>query len=168
MPCQGGPTNEELAFAQRMANDPEFCKQQREIWRQAKIEREKNYKKRLKEEKQILENELNNHTLENIAFNSFMTVFVCRLMQIVISNFGYKFLPEEFEWWWHEHGWRDTHNDTTLKNKEELAKKLIEIAKEYKVCKHDSTESLISIYSIKTENDPDKNLGDIDILNNIE
>jgi hypothetical protein len=132
MPCRGGPTNEELAFDAAM-KDPIFAAEQRRIWKEEDERMRAHLKIIEEEERRIWEDELVNHTLEKIAFGSFMTVFMCRLMQIVVSNYGYKFLPEEFEWWWHEHGWRDTHNDQTIKSPEELAKKLIEINNKYKV-----------------------------------
>lgn len=176
MPCQGGPTNEELAFAQRMSNDPVYAAKMRERWRRDSIKAEKLREKWDKEEREELENEMKYHTLENIFFKSSMTVFLCRTMQIVISNFGYRFLPEEFEWWWHEHGWRDTHNDVSKKSPEEIAKKVIEISKKYKVCTIPTAAFLIPITEdkelINTINNPqeDKDVSrtDDNLLNEIE
>jgi len=170
MPCQGGPTNEELAFAAAM-KDPIYAAIQREKWRLMDIERNKKHKLRIEEEERVFQDELTNHTLENIFFKSSMTVFLCRTLQIVISNFGYKFLPEEFEWWWHEHGWRDTHNDQSNKNPGELARKLIEISKKYYVgTKSISSEFLIEdiIEEVKRANNFVEESGDISILDGIE
>lgn len=167
MPCQGGPTNAELAFMQRMANDPIFCAKQREKWRKEDIRMKKLTIKRVKEEKKELENELTNHTLEKIFFNSAMTVFLCRTMQIVIANFGYKFLPIEFEWWWLEHAWRDTHNDESKMDPKELAKKLISLNRTYKVdFNHHRTEEEFIVEIVKES--PSYFGENIDLLNEIE
>ncbi len=71
--------------------------------------------------------------LENIAFNSFMTVFLCKAMEIVVSNFDYKFVNSDLEWWFKEHQRRDNNHDESELNPEELAKKLIEFNRKYRV-----------------------------------
>lgn len=71
--------------------------------------------------------------LEKVAFNSFMTVFLCKAMDIVVSNFGYKYVNSDLEWWFKEHKRRDNNHNESELTSEELAKKLIEFKTKYKV-----------------------------------
>ena len=71
--------------------------------------------------------------LEKIAFNSFMTVFLCKAMDIVVSNFKYKYVNSDLEWWYKEHKSRDGNNDVSTLSKEEVEQKLSEIQEKYRV-----------------------------------
>lgn len=71
--------------------------------------------------------------LEKVAFNSFMTVFLCKAMEIVVSNFGYKYVNSDLEWWFKEHKNRDNNNDESTLPKEVIDHKLLEIQQKYKV-----------------------------------
>lgn len=132
MPCRG-PSPEEELYYNRINTDPEFAKSeqirlddffnvQAELSKQRKKEREKEFN-----------DELKNKNLENIAFNSFMSVFLCRAMEIVVSNFDYKFVNSDLEWWFKEHKRRDLNHDKSELTPEELAKKLIEFNTKYNV-----------------------------------
>jgi len=71
--------------------------------------------------------------LEKTAFNSFMTVFLCNAMNIVVSNFEYKYVNSDLEWWYKEHKNRDDNNDVSTLSKEEVDQKLSEIQEKYRV-----------------------------------
>jgi hypothetical protein len=71
--------------------------------------------------------------LEKIAFNSFMAVFLCKAMDIVVSNFGYKYVNSDLEWWFKEHKIRDGNNNLSTLSTEEVKQKLSKIQKNYKV-----------------------------------
>jgi hypothetical protein len=71
--------------------------------------------------------------LEKTAFNSFMTVFLCKAMGIVVSNFEYKYVTSDLEWWYKEHKSRDDNNDVSTLSKEEVEQKLSEIQEKYRV-----------------------------------
>ena len=83
-------------------------------------------KKRIEELEKLSE-------IEKVAFNSFMTVFLCKAMEIVVSNFGYKYLNSDLEWWFKEHKNRDNNNDESTLPKEVIDHKLLEIQKKYRV-----------------------------------
>jgi flagellar motor component MotA len=71
--------------------------------------------------------------LEKTAFNSFMTVFLCKAMDIVVSNFDYKFINSDLEWWYKEHKSRDANKDVSTLSKKEVQQKLLEIQEKYRV-----------------------------------
>ena len=71
--------------------------------------------------------------LEKVAFNSFMTVFLCKAMDIVVSNFEYKYINSDLEWWYKEHKSRDDNNNVSKLSEDEIEKKLLQIQKKYKV-----------------------------------
>jgi hypothetical protein len=130
MPCRNWEPGEE-EYYHRLNTDPAFAKSEKiksdaffkvqsEISKQRKKEREKEFN-----------DELTDKNLENIAFNSFMSVFLCRAMEIVVSNFDYKFVNSDLEWWFKEHQRRDNNHDESELTPEELAKKLIEFKKKY-------------------------------------
>jgi hypothetical protein len=131
MPCISGYTKEELDFIEKM-KDPVFNKAQRKAWALDEKLTNAKYEKRLQLEKKELEHELKHHTLENLFFNSPMTVMLCKAMTLVITNFEFKYLNTDYEWWWNEHKYRDEHG-VSIMDKEELAKKLIEFNNNYKV-----------------------------------
>ena len=83
-------------------------------------------RKRIKELEKLPE-------LEKVAFNSFMTVFLCKAMDIVVSNFGYKYINSDLEWWYKEHKNRDDNNDISKLSKDEIEQKLLQIQEKYKV-----------------------------------
>jgi len=120
MPCRGPEddcypkfTKEELDY---------FNKQSKALHKLRKEEKEKEFNDELKDK-----------NLENIAFNSFMSVFLCRAMEIIVSNFDYKFVNSDLEWWFKEHQRRDNNHDESELKPEELAKKLIEFKTKYRV-----------------------------------
>jgi hypothetical protein len=131
MPCQGGPTREEIEFERKM-KDPEFAKLQKAIWKQGEKVSNFLHERQLKAERKEIENEMKHHRLENLFFSSAMTVILCKTMEIVVTNFGFKYLPVDYEWWWNEHKHRDKHGHSVM-DKEELAKKLIALNQKYKV-----------------------------------
>jgi hypothetical protein len=105
-------------------------------------EREREDKKWRKEEqrrlqmiKDELDKEMSEGRLENLFFNSPMTVFLCKTMDIIVSNFGHKFTTHDLEWWHKEHTYRDHNNGESLIDKKELAEKLIQLNKIYTVTK---------------------------------
>jgi hypothetical protein len=71
--------------------------------------------------------------LEKVAFNSFMSVFLCKTMDIVVSNFGYKYVNTDLEWWYKEHKFRDDNKNESELTTEEITKKLIEFETKYRV-----------------------------------
>ena len=132
MPCRG-PSAEEEQYYHRINTDPAFAKSEQirldaffkgqdELSKQRKKEREKEFN-----------DELTDKNLENIAFNSFMSVFLCRAMEIIVSNFDYKFVNSDLEWWFKEHQRRDNNHDESELTSEELAEKLIEFKEKYRV-----------------------------------
>ena len=128
MPCISGPTY----------GSPLTPKQLKALKASLKRESEKCEKeeqKRLQIIKDKLDKEMSEGQLENLFFNSPMTVFLCKTMDIVVSNFGYKWTTHDLEWWYEEHKYRDNHNGESLLDKKELAEKLIELEKYYKVTK---------------------------------
>lgn len=132
MPCRNWEPGEE-EYYNRMQTDSEFAKSEQirlNVFLKAQNELSKQIKKEREEE---FNDELKNKNLENIAFNSFMSVFLCRAMEIIVSNFGYKFVNSDLEWWFKEHQRRDLNDDKSELTAEELAKKLIEFKKKYKV-----------------------------------
>tara|TARA_R110000868_G_scaffold131275_2_gene341224 strand:+ start:230 stop:571 length:342 start_codon:yes stop_codon:yes gene_type:complete len=112
MPCRSGLEKEEPFDYEKYSHimDKEVIRLRKEI-------------KRL--------NELSD--LEKTAFNSFMTVFLCKAMDIVVSNFGYKYVNSDLEWWYKEHKSRDDNDDISTLSKEEVEKKLSEIQEKYRV-----------------------------------
>lgn len=128
-----GPSLEEELYYQRIQNDPKFAKsEQIRLDDFFKVQSEIN-EQREKEKEKEFNDELINKNLENIAFNSFMSVFLCRAMEIVVSNFDYKFVNSDLEWWFKEHQCRDNNHDKSKLTPEELAKKLIKFKKKYTV-----------------------------------
>ena len=103
--------------------------------RRADREWRKKEQERLKMIKDELDKEISEGHLENLFFNSPMTVFLCKTMEIVVSNFGYKYTMHDLEWWYKEHMYRDNHNGESLIDKKELAEKLIQLNKIYTVTK---------------------------------
>jgi hypothetical protein len=71
--------------------------------------------------------------LEKTAFNSFMTVFLCKAMDIVVSNFEYKYVNSDLEWWYKEHKYRDANDDKSSLSQQEIDEKLSHIQQKYKV-----------------------------------
>jgi len=132
MPCRG-PSREEEEYYHRINTNPAFAKSE-----QIRLDgffkaQDELTKQRKKESKKEFNDELKNKNLENIAFNSFMSVFLCKAMEIVVSNFDYKFVNSDLEWWFKEHQRRDNNHDESELNPEELAKKLIEFKTKYRV-----------------------------------
>ena len=147
MPCQG-PSLQEIELERRYKEklkDPVFLEKEAERiakqkyeWEnfgkqkyedKSKFEKELNYK----EHKDFIHNQINKGDLENIAFNSFMTVFLCKAMQLIESNNLMQHTYSYMEWWWNEHKHRDANNDESSLSKEELIKKLIDINNYYKI-----------------------------------
>jgi hypothetical protein len=132
MPCRNWEPGEE-EYYNRIQSDSEFAKSEQirlDVFFKAQDELSK---QRKKERKKEFNDELKNKNLENIAFNSFMSVFLCRAMEIVVSNFDYKFVNSDLEWWFKEHQRRDLNHDESELTAEELAEKLIEFKKKYTV-----------------------------------
>ena len=96
---------------------------------------EKERQKKLKMIKDELDKEMSKGHLENLFFNSPMTVFLCKAMEIVVKETGYKYVMHDLEWWYKEHEYRDNHNGESLIDKKELAEKLIQLNKIYTVTK---------------------------------
>jgi hypothetical protein len=126
MPCQGNPyityTDKEIKAIK--------ARQEREY---KKSEKEK--QRRLKMMNDEIDTEISERHLEKLFFNSPMTVFLCKTMDIVVRDTGYKYITHDLEWWYKEHKYRDHNNGESLLDKEELAKKLIQLNKIYKVTK---------------------------------
>jgi hypothetical protein len=138
MPCLGGPTAEEILAQQEWDKLSEEEKISRRIareilWKEQDEEFKKHEELSKKIKEKLLNNELENKTLENISFNSFMTVFLCNAMDIVVSNFGYKFVNNDLEWWYKEHKARDVNNDKSILSDTELAEKMIYLKNKYRV-----------------------------------
>lgn len=127
-------------FLYNLENDPEFRLkvEQYQSEHLAKIEEwRKEDLQRDSERKQYrLEKEVSENSLEYLFFKSPMTVFLCKAMDIVVSNFDYKFVTADMEWWYKEHKYRDANNEESSLSKEELANKLIELNEKYKVIKY--------------------------------
>jgi hypothetical protein len=133
MPCNSYPSKEELELEYRFKNDKEYRLKLEKKWKDDDIRHAEIEAKTAKAEKEKLEKELSENPLEKLFFNSPMTVFLCKAMDIVVNNFEYKWVTHDMEWWHKEHKYRDAHNNESLLDKEELAKKLIEFEKKYKV-----------------------------------
>lgn len=138
MPCKGGPTAEDILRQQRWDKLSEKEREEERennlrLWKQIEERLKKEEDKRQKQQKKEFEEELKNKTLENICFNSFMTVFLCKAMDIVVSNFGYKFVNADLEWWYKEHKARDNNNDKSILSEEELAKKMLDFNERYSI-----------------------------------
>lgn len=69
--------------------------------------------------------------IEKEAFNSFMTVFLCKAMDLIASNNLMQHTYHEMEWWWKEHKYRDNNNNKASDGFTQ--KKLVEIQERYKV-----------------------------------
>ena len=138
MPCQGGPTAEEILRQQEWdklsETEKETKRKEKRIFWEEQNKKFKEYEEMGKKiKKKMLNNELDNKTLENIAFNSFMSVFLCKAMNIVVSNFGYKFIGDDLEWWYKEHKARDANNDKSILSDTELAEKMLFLKERYQV-----------------------------------
>ncbi len=132
MPCRG-PSAEEELYDHRLENEPGF-RESEKIRLDAFFKQEDEKRKiRIEKEEQEFNDELTDKNLENIAFNSFMSVFLCRAMEIIVSNFDYKFVNSDLEWWFKEHQRRDNNHDESELTSEELAEKLIEFKEKYRV-----------------------------------
>ena len=132
MPCRG-PSPEEEFYYHRLDNDPRFRESEKIRLDSFFKQEDEKYKIHKEKEEQEFNDELNNKNLENIAFNSFMSVFLCRAMEIIVSNFDYKFVNSDLEWWFKEHQRRDNNHDQSELTSKELAEKLIEFKRKYKV-----------------------------------
>lgn len=147
MPCQG-PTKEEILLQElykEKLKDPIFLQEEAEKIAKAKYEWEnfgrKKFEDKIKLEKELeikkhsdfIENQTEKGDLENIAFNSFMTVFLCKAMTLIETNNLMQHTYNEMEWWWNEHKYRDKNNDKSSLTKQELTEKLLEIINKYKV-----------------------------------
>jgi len=126
MPCDGNPyvtyTDKERK-AIRARQEREYKKS------------EKERQKRLKMINDKIDKEMSECHLEHLFFNSPMTVFLCKTMDVVVRYTGYKYITHDLEWWYKEHKYRDNNNGESLLDKRELAEKLIELEKIYKVTK---------------------------------
>lgn len=71
--------------------------------------------------------------IEHIAFHSFMTVFLCKAMELIETNNLMQHTYEDMEWWWREHQIRDKNNDRSKTNPEVLEKRLKKIYSKYKI-----------------------------------
>ncbi len=75
---------------------------------------------------------LKDSALEDISFNSFMSVFLCKAMELIITNNLIQHTYPDMEWWYNEHRFRDINNKSSLENFE-LLEKLNNINQNYKV-----------------------------------
>lgn len=151
MPCQGPSAEEEALHRKYLEKlkDPVFLEEQAKLkaeneyqWKNGGQEK---YRKKKEFELQIedsLKRERNNNKianlikksdLEEIAFNSFMSVFLCKAMELIVSNNLMAHTYADMEWWWEEHKYRDNNNDKSSVSKEELYKKLYQINNQFKV-----------------------------------
>lgn len=133
MPCRNDfyESDESIMHKKRMIEDPIYAKEyltkefeSNEKWKKENI-------KRIEEEEKQYNKELKEKNLEKLAFGSFMTVFLCKALDIATTNYGEKYIDKDLLWWYKEHQYRDQNNDSTLLTDEELAKKLLEINKKY-------------------------------------
>lgn len=147
MPCTG-PSLQEIELDRRYKEklkDPEFLEKEAERIAKAKY-RYENFDKKKWEDQIKLENSLEHQShqdflrnqidkgdLEGIAFSLFMTVFLCKAMELLGSNNLMQYTYNDMEWWWNEHKYRDTHNEESKLSKKELIQKLTEISNHYKV-----------------------------------
>src|ERR1700752_4402259 len=102
MPCNSAPSQEEIEFNEQWRTNPIF---RREIERLRKIN----------DAQQLRYNEIigklvkkeSVSELENTAFNSFMTVFLCKAMDLVKISNQMQYTYHDMEWWYDEHKRRD-------------------------------------------------------------
>lgn len=70
---------------------------------------------------------------EKVAFGSFMTVFLCKAMELIEVNGLMGQTYEAMEWWYKEHKYRDTHLEATAITQKELEAILERIKNHYSV-----------------------------------
>ncbi len=147
MPCQGPSLQEEELHRKYLEKlkDPAFLEVEAIKMAKANYEWEhfhkKKYEDKCKIEKELyyekrnskLSNEINKGDLESIAFNSFMTVFLCKAMELIESNNLMDYTYHDMEWWYKEHKYRDVNNDQSKIDEKDLIQKLIDISNQYTV-----------------------------------
>ncbi len=128
MPCQSAPSKEEMEFHEEYKNNPIF---KREI-----DERRALYDSTVARFNSIIDKITQKNSfsdLEKVAFDSFMTVFLCKAMDIIGSNNMMQFTYPDMEWWYKEHKSRDKNGDKSLLLDSEIQENLERINKKYKV-----------------------------------
>jgi hypothetical protein len=79
------------------------------------------------------ENKATIASIEDVAFNSFMTVWLCKAMNMLDSQGVLHFMTADALWWYDEHQYRDANGDKSSLTQEEIAKKLVTIINNHKV-----------------------------------
>lgn len=146
MPCRG-PSPEEwaahLEYERKMKEDPEFAKKERERiakdlfeWenggkQKAEAEVRERMEKERKRKIDILNANIRSGELEKKAFEGFMAVFLCKAMELIVTNGLLRHVYSHMEWWWEEHRKRDNNDFSTPK--EELYTRLLECKNLYRV-----------------------------------
>jgi len=150
MPCMG-PTPEDMErdrqYHEKLKN-PVFLAKEAERMAKSTYEWENFGKKQWEDQKKFendlkhqihqdyLRNQIGSGDLEGIAFKSFMTVFLCKAMELIKTNNLMQHTYTDMEWWWKEHKYRDENNEKSKLSKEELIQKLTEISNQYEVKKY--------------------------------
>lgn len=128
MPCQSAPSKEEMEFYEEYKNNPIFKREidERGALYDSTVARFNGIIDKITQKNSFSE-------LEKIAFDSFMTVFLCKAMDIIGSNNMMQFTYPDMEWWYKEHKSRDKNNDRSLLANSKIQDKLERINKKYKV-----------------------------------
>lgn len=127
MPCRSGePTIEEIEYDEQYKNNPIF---KREIIRLKNIIEEQGtrYIKTIKN----LTGKSTQTSSEALAFSSFMSVFLCKAMNLIETNGLMNYTFHEMEWWYKEHKKRDLGDYSTPFS--DLLDKLGKIENKFKV-----------------------------------
>lgn len=147
MPCRGPSPEEYKAMMEHLNNmkDPEYARKYNEDMERAHYEWEHGGKQafeeklRLQQEQDLklkemaIEKEIESRNLENMSFNSFMTVFLCKALEIIDAKDLWLHTYHDMEWWYKEHKKRDNNNNVSDTPKKELIEKLMNINEYYKV-----------------------------------
>jgi hypothetical protein len=72
-------------------------------------------------------------SIEDVAFNSFMTVWLCKAMSLLDSKGILHFMTSDARWWYDEHQYRDANLNASRLTHKELAEKLTTIINNHKV-----------------------------------
>jgi len=128
MPCKGGPDQDEIEYHKEYESNPIFKKHIDSLRELYDIQCDRYYKllEKLTYKRSLVET-------EDIAFNSFMTVFLCKAMDIIGSNNLMQHTYPDMEWWYKEHKTRDANNDKSLMKRSDLNIKLKFIEDKYKI-----------------------------------
>lgn len=103
MPCRVDyETKEEADYREKYANDAIFKHEIDKLRRIMETE-SKRYRGLL----DVANERLKMNDLERVAFDSFMSVMLCKAMDLIAGNDMMKYTTHEMEWWYNEHKFRD-------------------------------------------------------------